>query len=287
MIATVIVTYNRLTLLKECIAALEQQTFSDFDIIVVNNNSTDGTGEYLSSIEKKRIKVINLNKNIGGAGGFNAGLRYSVEHGYSHTWLMDDDVIPSHNSLEILSNYKKTEQYGFLSSSVLWTDGSYAAMNIPKFIAGTTIDSPEAKVRQATFVSFFIPSDVVLNVGLPIKDFFIWGDDFEYSLRISEKFPCYFVKESKVIHKMKINAGSNIALDVPERIPRYFYAFRNEYYVYNTRGLKWKSYYWLKCILNATRIIFIAKDNKKERLAILKKGVVAGKKFKPEIEYIE
>ena len=55
-IAIVVVTYNRLKDLKNCIAAIKKQTYCKYDIIVVNNGSTDGTKEYLDL--QNDIKVL-------------------------------------------------------------------------------------------------------------------------------------------------------------------------------------------------------------------------------------
>ena len=48
MVATVVVTYNRLSYLKNLIESLRQQTYTDNHIIVINNSSTDGTAEWLA-----------------------------------------------------------------------------------------------------------------------------------------------------------------------------------------------------------------------------------------------
>ena len=47
----VIVTYNRLSLLKECISALKNQTYKINKIYIINNNSTDGTSDYLQETD--------------------------------------------------------------------------------------------------------------------------------------------------------------------------------------------------------------------------------------------
>lgn len=92
--AEVIVTYNRKKLLKENIEALLNQTFKDHDILIVDNNSNDGTKEMVAEIQDKRIKYYNTGKNLGGAGGFAFGLRKAIELGYLYAWIMDDDSIP-------------------------------------------------------------------------------------------------------------------------------------------------------------------------------------------------
>ena len=102
----VIVTYNRKKLLKENIEALLNQTFKDHDILIVDNNSNDGTKEMVAEIQDNRIKYYNTGKNLGGAGGFAFGLRKAIELGYLYAWIMDDDSIPTPTALENLLKAK-------------------------------------------------------------------------------------------------------------------------------------------------------------------------------------
>ena len=78
-VAAVVVTYNRIELLKECLGALEKQNYP-CDILVVDNASTDETEKYISLIKSKydNLYYKNTGANIGGAGGFNFGMRWSV-----------------------------------------------------------------------------------------------------------------------------------------------------------------------------------------------------------------
>jgi GT2 family glycosyltransferase len=120
----VIVTCNRLSLLKECITAVLSQTFLIYKIIIVNNASTDGTSDYLKTLDRQRFEIITCRKNTGGAGGFNEGMKKSCEIGADWTWVMDDDTIPFQNALELLvikSGIIKNT--GFLCSRVLWGGG--------------------------------------------------------------------------------------------------------------------------------------------------------------------
>ena len=89
-VGIVVVTYNRYELLKEVIDALRQQTYQDFQIIVVNNGSTDGTSNWLS-LQEDIITI--TQRNVGGAGGFYTGMKFVAENGYEFCWIMDDDVI--------------------------------------------------------------------------------------------------------------------------------------------------------------------------------------------------
>lgn len=289
-IAAVVVTYNRKKLLKECLQSLINQTYADLDILVIDNASTDGTEQLVNNVKSKQIHYINTGKNLGGAGGFQFGIKEAVKRGYDYLWLMDDDSIPEPSALDnLVKQRNKINKWGFLSSKVLWKDDSICKMNIPKtgiYHKLSSFSGSNKKIIMATFVSFFVSTRIIREVGLPIKEFFIWADDLEYSRRISRKYPCYFVPSSVVIHKCNSNNGSSIAFDSPERLSRYNYAYRNEVYVFRREGAIGWFYLVLKWLLNSYRIIFKSKSFKIRRLRIMWSAVMHGLKFNPKIEYV-
>ncbi len=88
----VVVTHNRLVLLRECLAALERQTRPPDHILVVDNASTDGTSEAVGA-ELPDLDLLVLATNQGGAGGFHEELAAAQRAGAEWVWLMDDDTI--------------------------------------------------------------------------------------------------------------------------------------------------------------------------------------------------
>ncbi len=101
-ICTVIVTYNRYELLKECLDSLLNQTYKT-DILIVNNASTDGTDIKIKTdgyLKNENIIYKELDKNLGGAGGFSFGVKFALDNNYDYVWLMDDDAEPELNTLE-------------------------------------------------------------------------------------------------------------------------------------------------------------------------------------------
>ena len=212
-VGIVVVTYNRLALLKEAIDSLRNQTYLNRDIVVVNNGSTDGTLEWLNS--QKDLIVI-TQQNLGGAGGFFTGMKYVAEHDYDYCWIMDDDVVCHSDALqELVSAYNKKPNIGFVCSKVIGING--CPMNTP-----TVDDRPTSngdadftdliaesmiKVKTATFVSVLCSVKTIKEVGLPYKEFFIWGDDTEYTNRISLNHECYMACRSVVVHKRAIQGA--------------------------------------------------------------------------------
>ena len=205
---------------------------------------------------------------------------------------MDDDCIPQKDTLRnlISADKKLNGNYGFLCSKVLWTDGNLCKMNVPKkslFEKNNDFKTSIVPVKMGTFVSFFTNRKTVEKVGLPIKEFFIWGDDLEYSNRISNYFPSYLVNNSVVVHKTANNEGSNIATDDFQRIERYKLAYRNESVLFREVGIKGKFYQYARLMLHTVRIIFKAPDHKKKRLKTLFYGVKEGNNFYPEIKKVK
>lgn len=297
-ITTVVVTYNRFQMLKKCISSILSQTYAT-DILIIDNASTDETSQWAQEYSQgnSQIKYYNTGANLGGAGGFNYGLKVAYELGYEYIWVMDDDCIPCQDSLERLMAADKIlngpNNYGYLSSSVLWTDGTECKMNRQKIKKNYyenvhLLKDSIVQVEQSTFVSLMFPRETIKKVGLPIKDFFIWGDDIEFTRRITVRnnMSSYMVGNSQVIHAMKENTGSNIATDVPERIDRYNYAFRNENYLYRREGVKGFFYYVAKCGLNLIRVICKAKNHRIKRCAVIIKNMVKGLFFNPKVEYV-
>ncbi len=239
----VVVTYNRKEILTKCIDAILGQSVQVEKLILVDNNSTDGTEDFLKQkgyLDKPVIQYIKLPDNVGGAGGFYEGMKAAREGQPDWVWIMDDDVIPERNCLEELIKAKDDIQgkVSFLASAVRGLNDE--AMNVPKifknqFTAYTDwykyLDDSIVQVVKATFVSLLINIEAINQCGLPWAKFFIWGDDSEYTQRVIRDYgPAYMVGKSKAIHE---RAGSDELSIVKEqnkaRIPLYFYYYRNNF----------------------------------------------------------
>ena len=108
-VSAVIVTYNRLPMLKEAIAALRAVEPKLSHIIVVDNNSENDTKEFLESLGSS-IEYVRLRENIGGAGGFNAGIRYFYEQTTDDfVWVMDDDTMVHPDTLVPMINFVESQ----------------------------------------------------------------------------------------------------------------------------------------------------------------------------------
>ena len=289
-IVAVVVTYNRKEKLMNCLDALFSQKGGAPDILVVDNASDDGTEQELKPlVDEGRIHYYNPGRNLGGAGGFERGVKWAVEADYDYIWLMDDDCLPEKKALVAFKKAHNTLKghYGFLSSKVIWTDGEPCKMNIQKSSITHKVKDwgrDLQRIQYASFVSCFIKTSVVKEVALPIGEFFIWGDDVEYTRRISIKYPCYYVKDSVVVHDCASNTGSDISSDSMDRMKYYVYAYRNEFYVFRREGAKGLVYWWFRLHLHVFRILTRGDGNRLKRLWTMLKGTMMGVLYNPTID---
>lgn len=290
-IAAVVVTYNRLPLLQQCLRALAEQTIPLTAIWVIDNASTDGTEAAVRGMKLPNLVYRNTGRNLGGAGGFACGTQQAAQGDYDALWLMDDDTIPEPEALEMLLEADRDLQgrYGWLSSRALAPDGADQPMNRQRRTPYRDIADYEGKTVpavMASFVSLFLPTESVRKYGLPIAEFFIWSDDWEYTRRISREEFCYVVPRSRVIHAMKNPGTVNIATDAPERWDRYHYFYRNDVVLYRREGVL--GWLWLctKDLWHTLQVLRDSRGHRAKRVATIWKGFVEGVRFLPTIKYL-
>jgi GT2 family glycosyltransferase len=229
-VCAVVVTYNRLELLRECLAALRAQTRPVDRVIVVDNASTDGTPDVVAR-EFPEFELLRLEQNTGGAGGFEAGMRRAHEAGHTWLWLMDDDTIPTPEALERLlgavDRLAGTRPPAILASRALTAEGDLHPLNWVRPMTRSFPDFVEATsrglmlMRYASFVSLMVHTDAVDRYGFPFGGYFIWNDDFEYTGRILQHEAGYYVPDSVVHHKSAVIDKNSVG-------ERYYYEVRNK-----------------------------------------------------------
>ena len=201
-ILALVVTFNRKKLLKRCIQNIKSQTTKIDELIVINNNSDDGTEQFLKDNNIKHI----TQKNNGSASGWNTGINYFLKNKFDFIWLMDDDGYPDKNSLNYLKNsFKKNKDIVCASSLVideltkinfvfpypkLNTTGNPIIFslkrkfnNIKEFNKNNFVDSyPYAQLFNGTLIS----RDAISQIGNINTNYFIFGEETDYYYRLKE-----------------------------------------------------------------------------------------------------
>lgn len=235
-----VVTYNRVELLRECLTALERQTRPVDLVLVVDNASSDGTPEVVER-EHPSAELVRLPDNRGGAGGFHEGARRAYDAGYDWLWLMDDDTIPTETALEELMRAPE-ELAGLprplvLSSKVVMTDGPLHPFNVSRVDERdpdrlvAAVERGFVPIRYTSFVSAFVHRDAFTAVGMPLAEYFIWMDDVEFTARVLREHAGFMAPRSVVVHKSHTRANVHGG-------ERYYYAVRNLMWLLRSGSLK-------------------------------------------------
>ena len=239
-VAAVIVTYNGFDYLKNCIDAVRTQNRKLDKIIVVNNSSSDGTTEWLN--QQSDLQHI-LQPNSGSSGGQYMGIKTAFGMNFDWVWCLDQDIIPKKDALKkMLRCYEaKLENTGFLSSLVLDNNDSISYINVPYIrnfdeILNSISKGKNLPVISSSFGSLLISRQAIEKTGFPNKDFFLWGDDVEYTMRIIQnKFMGYLVLSSVVVHDQKENKILPFpSMDINNKKTKY--AVRNTFFVIRLRN---------------------------------------------------
>ncbi|TKK65029.1 glycosyltransferase [Ilyomonas limi] len=181
LVCAVIVTYNRLEVLKQALRCIERQTIQPACVVIADNNSTDGTREYLATINAKgNIHCLLLEKNIGYAGGLAHGINYGLTlKQFDYFWMMDDDSFHADNTLaDLLQSIQQND------CDIIGSAGFNMKYGVKqKLTARTTLQHADVVLVDGALVK----AAVVAKVGAPDEKFFMMCEDYEYCKRMRKE----------------------------------------------------------------------------------------------------
>lgn len=228
-IGAVIVTYNRLNDLKLVLQAYDDMITPPSFLVVVDNASASDTAGFLASWAKEPSKfkkiVKRMSRNLGGAGGFKAGIDISLSEGAQWIFVADDDAVPETNIFEAFSDglreisCDKSGSIAALCSTVLTANGIDTAhrrrVKVGLFsFKEEAVQLSEYKNRyfeldELSYVGSLLNADAVRTVGSTCGEFFIFHDDTDHSLRLEKYGAIYCIPGAITNHKVTIYDGPN------------------------------------------------------------------------------
>ncbi len=298
-VTAVILTYNRQDLLKRCLDAVYSQSRACDYVIVIDNASDDGTKEMLLDSDYPALQLYTLSRNIGAAGGFNAGFRLAYQNGADFVWMMDDDVLPEPEALEHLLEAdavlaEKGIKRSFLVSSA-FTESGYVT-NTPELSRiknqigyrdwSVLLDQRLVAVDRACFISILVPRIILECYGLPIASMFIWGEDAEFTLRISQQAPGFLVGDSRVLHLRQEGGPIRITSERnPMRLRYYRNLIRNKLFIAR-KYQPWRRFPLV--LFSLIRLLFQLLGNRQfGKAVIVFQGALSSLYFSPGIEQVD
>jgi glycosyltransferase involved in cell wall biosynthesis len=201
LVSVIIPTYNRADLVRRAIGSVLAQSYANFEVIVIDNASSDKTAEVVDSIVDARLKFIRHDVNKGPAASRNTGLRNS--RGDYITFLdSDDEWLPQKLACQLDVFKEEGEGIG-----LVFTNGFNEAINTMAIAgpvaSGIYYDPGKDKfypLRKlvATLSSWMLPSEVTKKIGYFDETMITW-DDGDYLARVAYEFPVYFLNKDLVV----------------------------------------------------------------------------------------
>lgn len=229
-VSAIIVTYNRLDFLIQTIQSLKNQTRKPDTIIVVNNSSTDGTSEWLNT---QSDLIVIYQENIGSSGGQYSGIKYAYDNDSDWIWVMDDDVFPENDCLEkLLENINENKIIAPIRYSkdgkIFFNEAiSYNLKNPFKsfwnqIFSEYNLGNRYIYAEGITFEGPIFHSSLIDKIGLPEKQFFIYGDDTEF-----------FIRAKKAGFEIMIDTQARFNRLLPYSPPESNFSWKNYYIIRN------------------------------------------------------
>lgn len=260
--AVVVVTYNRLTLLKECLECLRNQIYAPNNVIIVDNHSTDGTSEYLTSlpeITNGKWTLKTEDTNIGGSGGFHDGMRFAMKTDSEWFLLIDDDAMIAPDYLKLIAESADRHPKVLAFSGTVVTENEIVTEHRRRFNkCELPVDKKEYQAEEfeydlSSFCGAVINRQVVEKIGYPERDFFIWYDDTEFSLRVMSLSKFINVNKAILNHKTKL-ASSSADNKKTKLNWKNYYGYRN--IVYSDRKHHMVCYGFRYHVMRWLRVVF-------------------------------
>lgn len=266
-VVAVIVSYNNSAMLQSLLGDIASQNRPPDRIIVVDNASSDGTQDAIKA-QFPAIDYIRMPENTGSAGGYHHGIKAALVKS-QYIWTLDDDVRLRPDTLEELLNGFDSLKRGCKLGAVRSVGGHH----------------PEHRPTRLHIIPWrgtLFSSEAVSEVSLPLSEYFLYGEDLDFSLRLSRKgYQCFWIPTSHCVenrNKGKIETGlfshTNKIYSSPFRL---YYAFRNQTAIH----LKFGAFvpfcrtllYGLKVILFC---LIIGGEGKREKTRAILKGISDG-----------
>lgn len=237
-IGVVIVTYNRLEKLQTTLRLFAEQVMLPSYVLVVNNASTDATGDFLQGWSQQDEGfgkfVITTTYNTGGSGGFYTGLETAEKMSAEWIWLSDDDAFPEKDALaeanRFLENYEGNQDELAAICGQVINKGQIDLAHrknmhrkglnvVEEFLPEKEYEKPSFELNCFSYVGAIIHKKKLVEAGLTNKDYFLWWDDTEHSLRLS--------KTGKILCVPKIKIHHDVTNGTGEFTWKTYYGFRN------------------------------------------------------------
>lgn len=221
MICIVTVTFNSADVIEDFIDSISAQIFTDYEVLFIDNASTDNTLEIIKQHNNPRFTAIANKQNLGFTTACNQGINRALKFGRSSVLLINNDTTFPPNLLEMLSQRLNEapvtvpKMLHYSPANKIWTAGG-RFLRFKGFRSAHTglnetdvgqYDKPE-KISFAPMCCMLIKTSVFGTVGLLDEKIFAYCEDTDFCIRLGKaKLPILYVPDAVIYHKVSSLTG--------------------------------------------------------------------------------
>jgi GT2 family glycosyltransferase len=261
LVAVVILNWNGYEDTVECIQSLQNIQYSNFEIIIVDNSSTDGSQNKLLK-KFPDINLIQCLSNGGYATGNNAGIRIALERGAAYILIVNNDVVAKNDFITPMVECAEQDlNVGIVtckafhysdSTRVYCTGGTISMSRCSGINLSPSLQDMECDVTYISGCVLLVKRKVFETVGFLDEKYFMYFEDFEFSRRAGKYFRLIYYPKGIVYHK----SGAGKKWD--EYTPTYlYYHTRNRFWVFLSESVLYRSYVVMFSIINVIAKSFV------------------------------
>ena len=196
-----------------CLASLEKLDYPNYQIVVVDNGSTDDSVERIHEAYPQ-LTLLETGKNLGFAGGNNVGIRYALERGVDYVWLLNNDTIVEANTLSALvATAEANPRIGAVGSVLYYMDRpekvqAWGGGRVSLWSGRSWHLTSPGRLDYLTGASLLLRWEALEHVGLLDEGFFMYWEDTDYGFRLRKAgFRLEVAEDSRIWHKESATLG--------------------------------------------------------------------------------
>ncbi|MBK7893381.1 MAG: glycosyltransferase family 2 protein [Anaerolineaceae bacterium] len=197
-VCVIVTAWNQVDKTIPCLASILAQTYQNLLVLLVNNNSEDDTVEQVSK-NFPMVEILDLPKNLGPTGGYNAGFRRALSKKFDYIFLLNNDTLLASDCVEkLVDEANDSPEIGLVMPKIyyadepqrIWSIGGWAnSWNLEIVRPGDNqIDNGQWEkpidIDDAPFCAVLLSRRILEEVGLPDEGFFLYYEDLDFVVRL-------------------------------------------------------------------------------------------------------
>ena len=244
LVYIVLLNYKGYEDTSACIDSLQNIDYPNYKIIVVDNQSCDGSYEKLMKEYPTCIFLL-AQENNGFSAGNNLGIHYALSHGADYVLMLNNDTTVEPNFLSIM--VASADEDTVVTPSIYYYDDPHdiwyadGRINYNRCTVSNGTDKESKFCDYASGCCLLMSRKVLETVGDWAEEYFMYYEDMDYSLRIKENgFQIFYCKDAVIYHKAGRSAGRRSKLSI-------YYNVRNRFIVMKKFHFSYYSWIYTIC----------------------------------------